>query len=90
MSLEREVQAIQDLIDMLQDDPINPPHYRAGGVECIDYLKAKMTPEQFEGFCLGNALKYLSRLGKKDDSKQDAAKAAWYCAWLAGKDPRNG
>jgi hypothetical protein len=61
------------------EDVVNhPAHYTAGGVETIDYMQAKLTQDQFEGYCLGNALKYLSRAGKKHDFKQDVAKAAWY------------
>ena len=32
------------------------------------------------GFCLGNAVKYISRAGKKDKSKEieDLEKAVWY------------
>lgn len=60
-------------------DPVNnPDHYTAGGIECIDYLRAKLTPEQFKGFCLGNAMKYLSRAGKKDNEREQYKKAEWY------------
>jgi hypothetical protein len=55
-----------------------PPHYTRGGIETIDYLEAKMTPEQFEGFCIGNALKYISRAGHKADATEDYRKAVWY------------
>ncbi len=59
-------------------DPVNSPeHYTTGGIETIDYLKAKLTPEQFKGFCLGNALKYLSRAEKKN-GVEDLLKAHWY------------
>lgn len=58
----------------------NPAHY--GGAdnphETIKCLKAWLTPEQYQGFLLGNALKYLSRLGKKGDAVEDAMKARWY------------
>lgn len=56
----------------------HPAHYTAGGTETIDYLRAKLTAEQFRGFCLGNALKYLSRAGYKGDALEDYRKAAWY------------
>ena len=46
----------------------HPAHYTSGGIETIAYLRAKLTPEQFAGFCLGNALKYLSRAGLKGDA----------------------
>jgi hypothetical protein len=68
---------------MSEEDVVNrPKHYTEGGIETIDFIKAKLTPEQFEGFCLGNALKYLSRAGKKDDKEQDEKKARWYIHFL--------
>lgn len=64
-------------------DPVyHPSHYTDGGIETIDYLRAKLTPEQFQGYCLGNTLKYLSRLGKKGDPVEDAKKAQVYLGWL--------
>jgi len=38
-------------------DAINPTHYKAGGVETIDFLRAKLTPEEFAGFCKANVIK---------------------------------
>ena len=67
---------------------INPQHYKTGGIECIDYLKAKLSPEEFRGFLKGNAVKYLSRAEHKGNA-EDYAKANWYTNMLAGKDPRN-
>lgn len=66
-----------------QDDMVNhPPHYTDGGIEVIDFIKAKNLD-----FCLGNAIKYISRAGKKNDAVltdkaktiQDLEKAIWYC-----------
>lgn len=57
-------------------DPVNhPPHYRAGGVETIDFIEAKDL-----NYRLGNVVKYVSRAGKKlnADPVQDLEKAAWY------------
>ena len=56
-----------------QPDPINPPHYRdhPSGIECIQV--AEHMP-----YCLGNAIKYLWRAGKKGDAVEDLKKAAWY------------
>ena len=56
-----------------QPDPINPPHYRdnPSGIECIQV--AEHMP-----YCLGNAIKYLWRAGKKGDAVEDLRKAAWY------------
>ena len=56
----------------------NPPHYMVGGIETIDYMQAKSTPEEFRGHLRLTALKYLSRTGYKDDAIQDLKKAQWY------------
>lgn len=58
-------------------DNINPNHYKIGGIETIDYLKAKMTDEQFKGFLIGNILKYVSRYPHKNGI-EDLKKANWY------------
>lgn len=59
-------------------DPVNAPsHYTFGGIETIDYLKAKMSSEMYEGFLLGNVLKYTSRYREKN-GRQDLEKARWY------------
>lgn len=63
-------------------DPVHAPsHYTDGGIETIDYLRAKLTTEAFVGFCQGNAMKYLSRAGKKGSAAEDFAKAEVYCRW---------
>ena len=53
----------------------NPPHYKGlpNGLEVIDIT-------QNMDFCLGNALKYILRAGKKDDNPeiQDLKKAVYY------------
>jgi hypothetical protein len=60
-------------------DPINhPAHYKVGGIETIEYMKAKSTPEEFKGHLRLTAIKYLSRTGYKDDALQDLKKAQWY------------
>jgi hypothetical protein len=60
-------------------DMVNhPPHYKVGGIEAIDYIQAKLTAEEFAGFCKGNALKYISRANHKKDATEDLRKAIWY------------
>ena len=59
----------------------HPAHY--GGAdnpyETIKVLEAWLSPEQISGFCIGNALKYLSRAGlKTPDALTDLKKARWY------------
>lgn len=60
-------------------DPVNhPAHYTHGGIETINFIQAKLTPEEFRGYLKGNILKYGSRIGHKDNDMQDAGKLAWY------------
>ena len=58
-----------------------PDHYTAGGIETIDYIKAKMSPEAYMGYLRGNCLKYLSRAELKN-GVEDYRKAAVYLGWL--------
>jgi hypothetical protein len=55
----------------------SPNHYTAGGIETIDYMQAKMSPDQFEGYLMGNILKYVSRYGRKNGA-EDLKKGCWY------------
>ena len=57
-------------------DPVNhPAHYTDGQFEVIDFIDDKQL-----SYCLGNAVKYISRAGKKDPTKtiEDLQKAVWY------------
>lgn len=56
-------------------DPINrPSHYCEGRkYETIDVIEAWGL-----GVNLGNALKYVSRAGRKEDTVKDLEKAVWY------------
>ncbi len=58
-------------------DKINPDHYKTGGIETIDFIKAKLTGEQFKGYLAGNVIKYLSRFERKA-GEEDLQKARWY------------
>ena len=62
-------------LEYKKPDLVNhPQHYKAGGIEVIDFIEAKDL-----NFRLGNAIKYISRAGKKaTDPVQDLEKAAWY------------
>jgi hypothetical protein len=54
-------------------DPINPEHYKGGGLQAIDVI------ETFGlGFNLGNVVKYTLRAGKKGEKTEDLKKAIWY------------
>lgn len=68
----------------MNDNVRHPSHYCDGGIETIDFIRAKLTPEEFIGYCKGNALKYISRAGKKGDAAEDMAKAVIYLEWASG------
>lgn len=63
-------------------DNINPVHYKVGGIETVEYMKAKSTKEEFRGHLRLTAIKYLSRVGHKGDSVKELldeyGKARWY------------
>lgn len=57
-----------------ENDPVaHPSHYTRGKIEVIDYIEDK----NFD-FCLGNAIKYISRAGYKQNAVEDLRKAIWY------------
>ncbi len=59
-------------------DVVNhPAHYTKGGIECIDAIQAALTPEEFRGYCKGNAIKYSWRERHKGGN-EDLKKASWY------------
>ena len=57
----------------MQDQVNSPAHYNDGGIETIDFIEAKNL-----NYNLGNAVKYISRAGKKGDRETDLKKALWY------------
>jgi hypothetical protein len=60
------------------NDPVNQPaHYTQGEIECIDAIQAALTPEEFAGYCKGNALKYIWREQHKGGA-ESLLKAQWY------------
>ena len=58
-----------------KQDNINPSHYTQGGIQSIDYMKAKLTPEEYQGFLKGNIIKYITReklkMVKKTSTKRN-------------------
>lgn len=61
------------------NDAVNhPSHYTSGGIECIEAIKASMSPEEFHGYLKGNSIKYLWRYRLKCRAKEDLQKAQWY------------
>ena len=61
-------------IDEEEKEMVNhPSHYNMGKYETIDVIEDWQL-----NFNLGNAVKYISRAGYKDDIAQDLRKALWY------------
>lgn len=62
-------------MDAVLDDPVNHPSHYTDGIETIDYIESKHFP-----YHIGNAVKYLSRAGKKNPAETitDLRKAVWY------------
>jgi hypothetical protein len=76
---------LNEYIDKIQQlepkpDAINPDHYQKGGIQTIDYIEAKLGSDGAFSYCLGNVIKYVSRAGVKDITKEreDLEKAKWY------------
>ena len=60
-------------VPVLPDMVTQPPHYKAGGVETIDFIEAKKL-----NYNLGNVVKYISRHDLKGDRLENLRKAQWY------------
>ena len=60
-------------MDKAKEAVNSPAHYNRGKIEVIDYIE-----DQGLDFCLGNAVKYISRAGHKGDRVEDIKKAIWY------------
>lgn len=66
------------MVDMVN----KPPHYMVGGIESIEVIKAKLTPEQYEGYLMGTKMAYDLRYPFKGSYVQDLRKANWYAEKL--------
>lgn len=66
---------LQKVSEKVCDNVNHPSHYTSGQIEVIDFIE-----DQHLGFHLGNAVKYISRAGRKDPARtiEDLRKAAWY------------
>ncbi|EAE5327656.1 DUF3310 domain-containing protein [Listeria monocytogenes] len=57
------------------DNVNNPAHYTSGGIETLDYIKAKVS--DYPSYAVGNILKYVSRYEHKNGI-EDLKKARFY------------
>lgn len=75
--------ASEEELSNLQDRLTNPDHYSfPGGAEVIDIVKHL-------DFLRGNAVKYLCRAGRKEDTLTDLLKAQRYVEWAIEKEREN-
>lgn len=58
-------------------DAINPSHYKDNGIECIEYIKERLSTDAYLGYLNGNVTKYLHRWQDKNGI-EDLRKARWY------------
>lgn len=63
--------------------------YYSGDIETIEFIKDKLTEEQFEGYLMGNMIKYVSRYNKKGKNYKDLLKAFTYNTWLLDEEREN-
>jgi len=60
------------------DSVDHPSHYQnEQGKECIDILHDMLSKDAFEGYLMGNVLKYIYRYKGKNGA-EDLKKAQWY------------
>lgn len=56
-------------------------HYQNSAVQPIEFCQAVMSKEQFDGFLLGNIIKYRMRAEYKGKYEEDMQKANQYAYW---------
>jgi hypothetical protein len=77
MNIHEAIKAANEAIYTKKDMVNSPDHYTQGGIETIDAIEAALTPEEFRGYCKGNALKYIWRERHKGRN-ESLEKAIWY------------
>lgn len=75
--LARPINDTKKVIYVNNDTVKSPSHYTQGEIETIDFIKDKLTREEFKGYIKGNVIKYVTREALKGKS-EDLQKAEWY------------
>lgn len=82
MTYEEIIKALTDELEDEVDDMVHhPSHYTGGDIECIEAIRASMTPSAYLGYLKGNIIKYLWRFEQKNGIF-DLQKAQVYLNWL--------
>ena len=80
---------------ILEDSPdiVNEPsHYAQYDPETIDFIKSRLSPEEYRGYLKGNIWKYMDRYQDKDCPVTDLQKCENYLGRLIAEyinDPNN-
>ena len=72
----------------MAEDVRQQGHY-AYGIEPIEYMRSRFTPDEFRGYLKGNCIKYLSRFERKG-GVEDLEKARVYLDWLIEHEAKDG
>lgn len=56
---------LKEYLDDALNPTSNPSYYKLGGIEPFEYMRSKMTSEEFQGYLKCNIIKYVSRMGHK-------------------------
>lgn len=65
----------------MSEPVLQPTHYTGGKIECIEYIRDMLSPEEYAGYLRGNITKYIHRYKIKGGA-QDLKKARVYLDWL--------
>lgn len=85
VSFNENVIRVQEPPSMLDEESTDQQYHDAhylGDVQPIELMQAQFTPEEFRGALKANIIRYVSRLGKKDDPKKESDKILRYAEWL--------
>ena len=89
---EEQLANTQKKIEEPKEDMVNhPPHYTQGKIECIEvikYINDMLHTEGYEGYCLGNFIKYIWRCNFKN-GWEDIDKAIFYLDELLAEQRKN-
>lgn len=69
--------------DEVVDNVNHPAHYANKNIEVLDYIKDTVTDDGYEGYVVGNVIKYVSRYRLKGGI-EDLKKAQFYLNDLIG------
>ena len=79
--IEEQLTNIKKEIEKPKEDMVNhPSHYTQGEIECIQviqYINDKLNILGYQGYCLGNFIKYIWRCNYKN-GWEDINKAIFY------------